>query len=173
MRRKILFVVITIIAGFLLQSTIFHRLALASVVPNLMIIITSSFGFMMGRKTGLMTGFFCGLLVDIFFGNVIGIYALMYMFIGFFNGFFQRMFYPEEIKLPLLFISISDFCCNVLTYFIMFFFRGRFEFGSYLGHVILPELVYTLLIAIVLYMILLKIYKALDEAEKRSAKKFV
>ncbi len=52
-------------------------------------------------------------------------------------------------------------------------FRGQFHFGYYLLHVIIPELVYTVLIMIVLYPVLLKINQKLEAVEKRSGIKFV
>ena len=94
MRRKIVLAV-TILICFLLQSTIFQKLSFASISPNLLIVVTAAFGFMRGRKEGLFVGFFCGLLMDLFFGSVLGIYALLYMFIGYINGIFKKIFYPE------------------------------------------------------------------------------
>ena len=78
MRRKI-FIAVTIIICFLLQSTVFQRLSFVSISPNLLIVVTAAFGFMRGRKEGLFVGFFCGLLMDVFFGPVLGIYALLYL----------------------------------------------------------------------------------------------
>ena len=86
-----------------------QTLALASIAPNLMIILTASFGFMRGKKSGMFVGFFCGLFMDVFSGNLIGFYALLYMVIGYLNGFFRRLFYAEDIKLPLILISGSEF----------------------------------------------------------------
>ena len=74
-----------IIICFILQSTLFHYLALAGVVPNLLLIVTMSFGLMRGRKEGMLVGFFSGLLIDIFFGTVLGPYALIYMTMGYIN----------------------------------------------------------------------------------------
>ena len=51
MRRKIT-VFIIIAVCFLLQSTLFQALAFASISPNLLIAVTSAFGFMRGRKEG-------------------------------------------------------------------------------------------------------------------------
>ncbi len=172
MRRKItVFLIISIC--FLLQCTLFQVLSFASISPNLLIVVTSSFGFMRGRKEGMWIGFFCGLLLDIFFGSVIGFYALVYAYIGYINGLFRKSFFPDDIKLPLFLISASDFCYNILVYLFLFFLRGRFQFGYYLLHIILPELVYTILITIVLYFIILKINQKLESIEKRSASKFV
>lgn len=172
MRRKIV-VLITIIACFLLQCTVFKKLAVASVSPNLLVVVSASFGFMRGKKEGLFIGFICGLLIDIMFGSVLGFYALIYMLIGYVNGFFRKSFFPEEIRLPLILIGASDLFCNLLVFFVLFWFRGRFDFVYYLLHIIVPELVYTMLITIVLYFALLKINQKLEEIEKRSASKFV
>ena len=42
-----------ILVSFLLQSTVFQTLSLGSICPNLMVVVTSSFGFMKGKKEGL------------------------------------------------------------------------------------------------------------------------
>ena len=118
-------------------------------------------------------GLFSGLLVDVFFGSVIGFYALIYMYIGYINGFFRKIFFPEDIKLPLILISASDLGYNLLVYFFLFFLRGKFQFGYYILHIMIPELVYTIVITIALYFVILKINQKLETIEKRSASKFV
>lgn len=172
MRRKITVFIIVVVC-FLLQSTLFQALSFASITPNLLIVVVSSFGFMRGRKEGMWIGFFSGLLLDIFFGSVIGFYALIYMYIGYINGFFRKIFFPEDIKLPLILISASDFGYSMLVYLFLFFMRGKFRFGYYLIHIIIPELVYTILVTLVLYFVILKINQKLEAIEKRSASKFV
>ena len=172
MRRKLaVFLIITVC--FLLQSTLFQMLSIASISPNLLIVVTSSFGFMRGRTEGMWIGFFSGLILDIFFGSVIGFYALIYAYIGYVNGFFRKRFFPDDIKLPLILIAASDFSYNILVYLFLFFLRGRFRIDYYLLNIMLPELVYTILVTIVLYFIILKINKKLEKIEKRRASKFV
>ena len=92
MRRKITLILIIIIC-YLLQSTVFQAFDFAGITPNLMIIIVSSVGFMWGRKEGMFVGIICGLLIDIFCGFYLGVYALLYMYIGYINGFFHKRFY--------------------------------------------------------------------------------
>ncbi|EOS24280.1 rod shape-determining protein MreD [Lachnospiraceae bacterium 3-1] len=172
LRRKLsVFLIIAIC--FLLQTTLFQALSFASISPNLLVVVTSSFGFMRGRKEGMWIGFFSGLLLDIFFGSVIGFYALIYAYIGYVNGFFRKMFFPDDIKLPLILIATSDFSCNIMVYLFLFFLRGKFRFNYYLLHIMLPELVYTILVTILLYFIILRINQKLEVIERRSAGKFV
>ncbi len=171
--RRIIVIAAIIVACFLLQNTVFRALAIGNISPNLLIVVTAAFGFMRGHKEGLLVGFFCGLLMDLMFGSVIGFYALLYMFIGFVNGYFRRIFLPDEYRLPIILIAISDFACNLVVYVVFFLFRGRFSFGYYLGHTILPELVYTMVVAMILYFVLTKINQKLEEIERRSESKFV
>lgn len=171
MRRKIvLFIIVTIC--FLLQSTVFSALSIAGISPNLLIIVVSAMGLMRGRKEGMWIGFFCGLLVDIFFGFYLGVYALLYMYVGYMNGMLQKRFFPDDIKLPMIMIGASDICCNLLIYFFLFFLRGRFDFIYYLRAVILPEFVYTMIVTIFLYYILLKLNQKMEDHEKRRAMRF-
>lgn len=164
---------IIIIVCFLLETTVFQNLALGSITPNLLIVVTSSFGFMRGSKEGMLVGFFSGLLIDVFFSEYVGFYALIYMVLGYVNGFFNRIFYPEDIKLPLILIGASDLIYGHLICIFMFIMRSRFEYFYYLEHIIIPELIYTILVTIILYQIILKINESLEAIEKRSASKFV
>ncbi|MCI9199087.1 MAG: rod shape-determining protein MreD [Lachnospiraceae bacterium] len=172
MKRKIVVTLLVFIC-FLLQSTVFHALAFGNIVPNLMIVLTASFGFMRGEKSGLLIGFFSGFFIDIFFGEVLGFYALLYMYIGYTNGKFNRIFYPEDIKLPMVLITVSDLFYGIICYILLFLMRAKFNIGYYFVHIILPEIVYTTFITIFLYPVILKINQRLESSEQRSAKKFV
>ena len=89
------------------------------------------------------------------------------------NGFFTRMFYDEDIKLPLGMIAASELVYGLVVYFCLFMLQGEFHFFYYLFHIILPELVYTILATIVLYQIILQINRKLEAEEQRSASRFV
>lgn len=167
MRRNFA-IVIYIFVCFVLQSTLFKRLSFGGISPNLLIIITAAFGFMYGRKCGLLVGFFCGLLIDIFYGDVLGFFAMIYMYIGFANGIFRSIFYKEDIKLPLALITASDLLYGIVTYLLLFLLRSRLDLSYYFIHIILPETVYTIVVSILLYPLLLATNKYLDKVEKRS-----
>ena len=172
MLRKIT-MAIMILFCFLLQTTLFRSLAFAGIAPNLLIVLTSAFGFMRGEKEGLLIGFFAGLLCDIFFSDILGFHALVFMYIGFLNGKFSKIFYPEDIKLPLALITISDLSYGVICYVLLFLLRGRLDFPFYLRIVIVPETVYTIVITCLLYPLALFVNNRLEAFERKRAKKFV
>lgn len=172
MKRKLITVCI-IIACFVLECTVFQRISFASITPNLMIIVTSSFGFMRGKREGMMVGFLSGLLFDIMFSDLIGFYTLIYTVLGYANGFFRKIFYDDDIKLPLILIATSDFLYGNIVCIFMFIMRSRFDYFYYLKSIIFPELIYTILVTLVLYQLILQINKKLESEEQRSASKFV
>ncbi len=150
MKRNIILFFI-IIVGFVLQTTLFQAISFGGIAPNILIIITASYGFMFGKQYGIMTGFICGLFMDVFYGDVLGFYALVYLYIGAANGIFNSLFYHEDIRLPLILIASSDMCYSFICYVLLYLLRGRFEIIFYMKNVIIPEIVYTMFVTIFLY----------------------
>lgn len=171
MLRKFL-LTITIVLFYILQCTLFKALALASVSPNLLLILTFAAGFMRGKKEGMYVGFFSGLLLDLFYGKTIGFHALLYMYIGYTNGFFNNVFYDDDVTLPIGLLCASDFLYNFVFYIFAFLLRNRLNLGYYIIHIILPEMIYTVVIMLLIYRLMLRINRGLEEVEKRSATKF-
>lgn len=167
MKRNII-MVLTILISFVLQTTLFQVLSFGGISPNLLIIVTASYGFMFGRRYGMAVGFFCGLLMDIFYGSVLGFYALLFLYIGAANGVFHRVFYQNDIKLPLALITVSDLVYSFVCYVLLFLLRGRFQIGFYFKSVIIPEIVYTIFVTVFLYPVILLINRTSENAEKRS-----
>lgn len=152
--KRLITIALVIIVSFVLQSTVFQVIALANVVPNLLLIVTVAFGYMRGRTEGLITGLFCGLVLDMVYGDIIGVCALIYMIIGYLNGFWKKVYYRDEITIPLILISVSDFLCNFLYYIANFLIHNHTNLFFYVRRIMLPELVYTVVIAILLYKVL-------------------
>ena len=149
---------------FLLQCCVFTKLNIGGIVPNLIMLITSIYGFMHGEKAGIICGFLLGLTYDVFYGDIIGLHALILMYIGFINGKFCGIYYPEDIKLPLGLIFLSNISFGILDYIFQYLIRGRLHFSYYFVHIILPEILYTMLITVVLYPLIVLIYSAFEKS---------
>ena len=171
--RRLITNCIFILLSYILQTTIFRVFDLGGVTPNLLLIFTTSTAFIKGDRPGLLVGFFSGLLIDIFFGSYIGFYALIYMYIGFVVGKLHPIFFTQNLAIPILIIGISDFIFGFICYVLMFLFRTKFNIGYYMTTIIIPELVYTALVSIFYYPLILGINNSIDEREERNAKKFV
>ena len=167
--RRVLVTTILVLTCFLLQTSVFDMVRLAGITPNILIVLICSTAVMRGQKAGMLTGFFSGLLLDIFFGKYLGAYAFLYMIFGFVDGFFHRLYYSDDNVLPLILIGINDLVYGLLMYVAAGLLHRHLHFLYYLRMVILPELVYTVAVAIILYRLLLRINDRLSRTEQGSA----
>lgn len=166
LRKFIMF--FTIIISFLIETSFTKIFSLTAFCPNLLIMLTVFMGFIRGRRAGIYTGFFSGLLIDAASGNVLGFQALIFLLIGYFCGIFRRVYYDEDIRLPLILVVSADFIYNFIYYIFFFFVRNRMHFGYYFINNILPEMIFTCIIALLTYRLVQKIDKKLDVIEKGS-----
>ena len=170
-KRTVLYILV-ILACFILQTTVFQTLSIGSIVPNLLLIATISFGFIRGKITGIWTGFFCGILKDLFYGNLLGFYALVYLCIGYGAGCCTKIFYDEEIRVPMFLAAAGDLIYGLAVYGFQFLMRGRIEIFFYLRRIIIPEAIYTVLITVILYKLLFILNKKLTELEMKERDSF-
>ena len=171
--KRILVMAGLIFAGFFLQYGVFANLLVIDTVPNILLIITVSFGFMKGKTQGMVIGLFCGLLMDIASMGAIGFHMIIYILVGYINGAFHQWMYSDYIVFPLIVTTLSSFLYGIYLYVFQFLIRNRLDFIYYLLHVILPEMIYTVILTSVIYQILAFINYKLEMTERRSATKFV
>lgn len=155
-----------ILLAFLLQTTIFKVIALADVVPNLILVVTISYAYLRGRTSGIVIGFICGIMLDMMYGSVIGLYAFIFMTIGFVVGFCQKLYFTDSLLLPLVLIAVSDLVYCFYYYITEFLMRGRLHFIFYFVHEFLPEILYTTLAGILLYRLILGVEGRLSKERK-------
>ncbi len=118
-------------------------------------------------------GFLGGILSDLFFGSALGFTALLYVIIGYCCGFCYRIFYDDDVKMPVILIAVSDIGYGIAMYAFQFLLRGRVDFLFYVRRVIIPEMIYTVVVTLVVYRLLLLLNRKLEKAEQRSVGSFV
>ena len=163
MRQRIT-IGIMIVLTFVLQTSLMPLLRLPA-TPNLLLILTVSAGFMRGRGPGLLTGFFSGLLLDLFYSNLFGFTALVFMYAGYLTGGMYKVFFDEDIKLPMLFAGSCDLVYQLLFYIAAFAVRRRLAFPVYLRSVIIPEVIATVIFTILFYRIYYAVIRGLAAYE--------
>ena len=167
--RRAITIFLLIIISFLLQSAVFSYHNVMGAAPNLMLILTMSFGIMRGRREGLLVGVLSGFLYDMYFGSLIGPYMLLFMFIGYLNGAFHKDFLMEDVMLPVFIIAIDEFVFNFVVFIASFLLRNRTDLGFYFTHVFLPQIFYTVLATIVIYRFYVWLNKFLKKKVKENA----
>ncbi|MCL1923984.1 MAG: rod shape-determining protein MreD [Defluviitaleaceae bacterium] len=169
---RTLVISLIIFVNFILQSTLFQNISIFGITPNTAIIIIVAFAIMRQELEGAIIGFFVGLLQDIFFGNVIGLTALVYMFIGFLSGKPFKEFYLENYILPIILVGVFTIFYNFLYYVTNFLFRARLDIMLYFRTIILPETIYNIAVTLPLYISLYQINKLIEKRENEKRRMF-
>lgn len=164
--RRILFYIAMVIVGYFLQTGIFTELALGGIVPNLFVICTVSIGMIRGKKEGCILGFVFGILMDALYAMYFGVYALLLAIMGYVAGYVQQIFYEEDMTLPIVMIGLADLIYGITIFLFSFFPRGRTNFLFYLGHIILPETIYTLILAVFIYRMIAFINRKIEKGSE-------
>lgn len=166
-----LILLLMVLGTFLLQTTIMQSFSSLLVRPELMLILVVSFGFMRGKKSGMLTGFFAGLLMDLFYGEFFGLTALLYMYIGFLNGFGYKVFFDEDVKAPMLLTAVSCFGYRMALGLIRFLLGDTFSFGLFVRSEVLPITISTVLCSLFFYKLYYIINKKLvaNELEEQQS----
>ena len=158
---RVILVFFELILCFLLQSTVMPAISMAGVVPDLLLILVITVSYTRGRIAGMFTGFAAGLLTDVCFNEMVGLCALFYLCIGYLAGYSQKIYDERDYMLPMLMISAGEFLYSFAYYIAYFLLRSRTEFGYYFLHLILPRIVYTVLVAALLYPLLHGLHRLL------------
>ena len=159
--------ILLMLLAFTIQNGIFPLLPFLAATPNLLLILTFSFGFIYGKEAGLWYGFLAGVLLDLFYSGPFGFYTLLYIYIGYTNGICTKYYYEEYITLPLILSVINELAYNMYIYVFRFLIRGRLNLFYYFRHLMLPEIIFTVVTTLFLYRLILYINQKLKEFESR------
>lgn len=161
-------IVLTILAAFIIQSSILPALSIGQIKPNLMLIVVASYSFMLGDRPGIFVGCLGGIVQDIFYGQVLGLSGLVYALIGYLCGKFKKLLYVEDLSFPLLMIAISDLGYGFINYVFLFLVRNRLYLRTFLRMVVLPEMLYTVLLGIIIYPLLSILYRRVLQPKRKN-----
>ncbi len=156
---------IEIILCYLLQTSVFANFRVFGVVPDCFLILIIVISLTRGQNQAIAVGFFSGLLLDLMFSETIGTCSIIYMFIAYIAGRFNRMFDPHSLIVPAIAIFTGELFYSLAYYIFGFFLLGKTSLGSYMLNMILPRAFYTLVVAVLLYPLFLFVQKKLMSLE--------
>ena len=168
---RIVVIGVLLIIAQVLQSTLFQLIRIGHIAPNLMIILIVSFALLRGSKEGTIVGIASGLIYDSTFGLMMGPATITYAFIGFLCGRFNKNFYRENFIIPLICTFFSSLFFNIVNMFALVL-RGELHFIYYLKAIVVPELIYTMAIALLIYQMTYMINEKIEKGERKSRNMF-
>ncbi len=165
--KRIIINVLLMVLAFTVQSGVFPLLPFLTATPNLLLILTFSFGFIYGREVGMWYGLLAGILLDLFYSGPFGFYTLLFINIGYFNGICNKYYYEEYITLPLILSIANELVYNFYIYVFRFLIRNRLDVLYYVRENVIPETIFTTVTTLLIYRFFLSTNRRLEELENR------
>ena len=163
-KRIIIYFLLVMLAS-ILQTCVFPLLNFLWIAPNLLLIVTFSYGLIYGPTTGIICGMFAGLNMDMFYPEPIGLFILIYSYLGFFSGLFKEDFRTDSFTLPLAVCFACDLMYSMVLFVYRYFMAGSADIAFTLTKIVLPEMFFTLLLTLIVYRVLLVINRRLDKID--------
>ncbi len=139
---------------YVLQTGLFSSFSLAGVVPDLLMILVVSVGFMRGRTKAMIAGLLCGIYIDCCYSSVMGIFPLFYIIVGNLSGFAHKIYDDDDHMTPLLLTAAGELLYNFMYFIVFYLLQGKINLSFYVYRIMIPRVVYTVLVSIILYRIL-------------------
>ncbi|MCR5829563.1 MAG: rod shape-determining protein MreD [Lachnospiraceae bacterium] len=139
---------------YVLQTGLFSSFSLAGVVPDLLMILVVSIGFMRGRTKAMLAGLLCGFYIDCCYSSVVGIFPLFYIIIGNLAGFSHKIYDDDDHMTPLMLTAVGELLYNLMYFVVFYLLQGKINLSFYIYRITIPRIVYTVLVSIILYRIL-------------------
>ena len=169
--RKVLTVIGLIIVFLLiyfLQVNIFSSFTIAGVKPNLFVIYVLFIGLFANQFVGISLGVVFGIILDLLYGKTIGVSAVMLCVIGYLGSYFDKNF-SKENKLTIIFmVAGSTLIYELGTYFLNSIILEFSREYLYFIKIVVLEIIYNVLLAIILYPLIQKIGYEIDRNFKKN-----
>ncbi len=151
-------VLLTFIISLILQTTILPLLKIEGVMPDLILVLVVFTALFSSAFTGGVVGFTAGLVQDLIIGRYLGLCAFSGLLVGWLVGELESRFYKENPLVPVILVFIATFVYD-LVYYLGRGLCGSFPFSlSYAGRSMLLEAVYNMVLSVVLYKPLLRLF---------------
>ena len=145
-----------LLAAIVLQSTIFARINLFGVRPDLILVVTVCFGLLYGPLPGLYVGLAGGFLLDLAGGGILGINLLLKALLGYGAGYMGRTVFKDNFLIPLAVSAVGTLAGEIAAFICLTTFGWQGRFFNYLFTTILPLTFYHLLLTAPVYFLFLR-----------------
>ena len=115
--RTIRFILISYLI-LIFQGTLINSISIASVKPELIMLLVIFYALYNGSKGGMLCGMILGFGLDVLSGGIVGMNSFILGCVGFFNGMLKGRVYTAHL-LSRIFIPLTSCILSLLFYFLI------------------------------------------------------
>ena len=150
------FLIITAIIIYYLQSNFFMWFNIAGVKPNLFVVLALFIGLFANRTMGIAYGVGIGALIDILIGKTIGIYSISLGTVGFLAAVFDKNFSKDSRMTIIFMVAGSTIIFEIINYLLNYMILGiNAEILNFII-ILAIEVIYNIILTIILYSLIQK-----------------
>jgi rod shape-determining protein MreD len=156
-----------VILGVVVQATWLASLHIPpQITPDLVLMMTISYGLLRGPDQGLLFGLGAGFFVDLLSGGIIGVSALSKMIAGFSAGFMEKNIFKDNLLVPAITVFIGTIVCESFNMIMYTAFKANIDIWYNLLTKVFPLAFLNVLFAPLIYHFFLRMERFLAEREK-------
>ncbi len=146
-----------VLAAYLVQSVLGPYLAIAGVVPDVVLAVAVACGLLFGWQVGLAVGFGGGLLIDLTIGQLIGSHALAGGLVGFVAGLVEERVFKDNLLLPLAGGVVGSLLGQTVVLVCLLIFGRSISLAEF-GSKLLPSVIYDTVLCMLVYWRIFRLY---------------
>ncbi|MCL2881644.1 MAG: rod shape-determining protein MreD [Coriobacteriia bacterium] len=159
LNNKVLTAIAALLVAFLLQVAVGPYIAIMSVRPNFLLIVTIIMALVNGPVEGVFVGFAAGILLDLLGTGPFGPAALVMCVVGYLAGVLHERIFAQGWLLPVLVLAASSLLNEILYLIAQISLGQRMSFFSALLTKAIPTVLYTTLVAVIVFPVVSRLLR--------------
>ena len=165
MKRYSLYIIL--VGAFLIQLLLLDHVKIAGAKPDILVLLVVFFAIFFGPGAGAEAGFAAGLFKDMYSLDIFGVNILLLSLTGLIAGSLSPKLFRESKLTQVLLVFVFSSIYMIIHYFASSFILkiAYVTLPEYLCGLILPSSFYTATLSIIIFPVLIKIYRLKENAE--------
>jgi rod shape-determining protein MreD len=149
---KYLWSYLTLLILFVVQTTLGRYISIFSIAPNLVLVFAMCYAMYNFPVRSAVLCALSGLLIDLYGHGIVGINALLYMYLGLAVSFFASSLLKKNIWAVALGVAVVSLLYHTAYFVIIYFEQVKVSFIYAFLRIIIPTTVYDGLVSLVIFL---------------------
>ena len=148
-----------LISNTVVQSAVFPFIEIYGIKPDTLLILVVSFALLSGNPLSAIVGLFGGIIQDLMYGHALGFYTTQYMIVGYLAGLLYKRLPQGRVAMPVVVTALASILRGAVMLAYLFFTNTDLPLFYFVFYLLLPEVVYTTLVAPLIFYGMTRLYK--------------
>lgn len=151
--------ILILLFNITVQSAVFPFVEFFGVKPDTLLVLVISFALLSGNPLSGAAGFAGGFIQDVLYGQTLGVFSVQYGLIGLLAGLLHNKVSKRIALIQVFLIAFASIIrgSGILVYF--YLTNPDMAWWESFASVVIPETLYTVLTAPIIFYVMSKIYR--------------